>query len=80
MYERVKQNSQKLTEKQMYNQSQNIRLALVFMWNKHYGKGFIAIFRDFFASINKGFVLTGGMGTRPLFFEVYIFSYYFLIS
>ena len=52
MYERVKQNSQKPTEKQIYNESQSIRLALVFMWNKHYGKGFIAIFRDFFASIN----------------------------
>ena len=30
----------------------------------NYGKGFIAIFRDFFASLNKIFILAGGIGTR----------------
>ena len=34
-------------------------LTLVFMWNVHRGKGLLAIFRDFSASINKIFILTG---------------------
>ena len=69
MLERVKRNKN-LKNPPKNNQSQNIRLALVFVWNEHYGKGFIAIFRGFFASINKSFVLAGRMGTRLLFFEV----------
>ena len=33
------------------------------MWEiAHYGKSFVAIFRDFFASINQAFILAGEMG------------------
>ena len=40
------------------------------MWEAHCGKGLIAIFRDFFASINEIFILAGGLGTRLSFYEV----------
>ena len=30
----------------------------------HYGKSLLAIFREFFASINKTFILAERMGTR----------------
>ena len=33
------------------------------------GKGLIAIFRDFFASISEIFIFAGGMGTRLSFLE-----------
>ena len=36
----------------------------------HCGEGFIAIFRNFFASIGKILILAGGIGTRLSFFEV----------
>ena len=36
----------------------------------HYGKGFIAISQDFFASINTIFILAGRMGARLSFLEV----------
>ena len=35
----------------------------------HYGKGLIAVFRGFFASINKFFILTGRLGTRLSFYQ-----------
>ena len=35
-----------------------------------YGECFIAISRDFFASINKIFILARGIGTRLSFYEV----------
>ena len=31
-------------------------------------KSFISVFQEFFASINKVFILAGGMGTRLSFF------------
>ena len=54
-----------------YNQSQNI-------WDKlylsretsHYGKSLIAIFRKFFAIINKIFIFAGRLGTSLSFYEV----------
>ena len=36
----------------------------------HYGKCLIAIFRDFYASINKVIMLVVGLGTRLSFYEV----------
>ena len=34
------------------------------------GKGLVAIFRDFFASISEMFIFAGGMGTRLSFYGV----------
>ena len=36
----------------------------------HYGKRLIAFLGDFFASINKTFILPTKMGTKLLFYEV----------
>ena len=35
-----------------------------------YGKSLISIFQEFFASINKIFILAGRLGTRLSFYEV----------
>ena len=54
MYERVKQNSQKPTEKQMYNQSQNIRLALKFSCGiSTMGKVLLLFFGTFLLVLTK---------------------------
>ena len=45
----------------------------------HYGKSLISIFQEFFASIDKMFNLGGRLGTRLSFYEVFRFSWYFLI-
>ena len=48
-----------------------LRLTLKFSCEiAHYWKSFIAIFRDFFASINKISILAGEMSTRLSFYEV----------
>ena len=53
-----------------YNHSQSIwQLILGFMQNgragkQHYGKSLTSVFRDFLASINKTYILPGGLGTR----------------
>ena len=47
-----------------------LRLTLIFVWNSALRKKFNFYFSRFFASINKIFILTGGMGTRLLFYEV----------
>ena len=53
------------------NQSQNMLDELYFSCEMvHYAKRFIAIFRDFFASINKVSFFSGRMGTRLSLFEV----------
>ena len=36
----------------------------------HYGKILISVFQEFFASIDKIFILAGGLGTRLSFYEV----------
>ena len=46
----------------------------------HYGKSLISVFREFFASINKIFILAGRLGTRLLFCEVLRLFWYLLIS
>ena len=46
------------------------RLTLVFCEKLNYGKNLIAFFRNFFASINKIFILAGGLGTRLSFYSV----------
>ena len=33
-------------------------------------KGLISVFQEFFVSINKAFILTGGLGTKLLFYGV----------
>ena len=38
----------------------------------HYGKSLIFVFQDFFASIDKIFILAWGLGTRLSFYEVFI--------
>ena len=35
-----------------------------------FGKSSISVFQEFFASINKIFILGGGLGTRLSFYEV----------
>ena len=45
-----------------------LRLALFFA--AHCGKNVVAIFWDFFTSINKVFILTEGMGNRLSYYEV----------
>ena len=40
----------------------------------HYGKGLISIFHQFFASIDKVFILGGSLGARLQFHEVLRFS------
>ena len=37
---------------------------------EHYEKGVIAIFRDFFATINNIFILAGRLGARLLFYGI----------
>ena len=51
-----------------------LRLALVFVWNARRGKGLVAIFRDFFASIGKIFILAGGLGTGLSFYGIWTLS------
>ena len=48
-----------------YNQGQTTWKKLQFLCEiAHYGKVVISIFQQFFASINKMFVLGGGLWTR----------------
>ena len=63
-----------------YNHSQNMRLTLVFMWNRALREGFNFCFSRAFAWINKIFLLAGRLGTRPSFYKVYTLSWYSLIS
>ena len=44
-----------------YNSPQHMRLTLVFI--AHNGKSLISIFQEFCSSINKAFILAGGLGT-----------------
>ena len=41
-----------------------LRQTLVFMWNSKIRESFISIFPQFFAGINKIFILGGRLGTR----------------
>ena len=41
-----------------------LRLTLVSMWNSAHGKSLISVFQKFLASIDKVFILAGGLGTR----------------
>ena len=45
-----------------------LRLSLVFVWNNTQRKSLISVFQEFFASINKMFILVGGLGTRLSFY------------
>ena len=45
-----------------------LKLTLVLI--VHYGKSLIAIFQDFFTSINKTFIFAGRMGARLSFYKV----------
>ena len=45
----------------------------------HYGKSLISVFQEFFASIDKMFILDGGLGTGLLLYGVLRLSWYFLI-
>ena len=56
---------------QSFNQSKNIETFNLWFSCQiaHYGKGLIAVFRGFFASINKFFILTGRLGTRLSFYQ-----------
>ena len=36
----------------------------------HYGKSLVSVFQEFFASINKIFILAGGLRTRLSFYGV----------
>ena len=45
-------------------------LALVSMWNSAQRKGSISVFQELSASINKIFLLTGGLGTGLSFYGV----------
>ena len=36
-----------------------------------YGKSFISVFQEFFASINKTFILAGGLGTGLLLLDLH---------
>ena len=47
-----------------------LRLALFLCEIAHYRKSLISVFQEFFASINKVFILAGRLGTRLLFYEV----------
>ena len=47
-----------------------LRLILVFMRNSALRKSLISVFQEFFASINKIFILVERLGTRLLFYEV----------
>ena len=54
----------------IYNNSQNMRLTLVFMWNSAQREKLISIFQEFSSSINKTIILARGLGTRLSFYEV----------
>ena len=57
------------------------RQTLVFMQIAHYGKNLIfVVFQEFFAGINRIFILAGRRGTRLLFYEVLRLSWFFLRS
>ena len=47
-----------------------LRLTLVFMCTMHHKKSLIAICLDFFASINKAFILRGKLDIRLSFNKV----------
>ena len=46
----------------------------------HYGKTLVSVFQEFFASVNKTFILAGRLSTWLSFYEIYTLSWYFLIS
>ena len=56
-----------------------LRLTLAFMWNRAHGKSLISIFQEFSCSINKTFILAGGLGTGLSLFGVSTDFWYFLI-
>ena len=57
------------------------RQTLVFMQIAHYGKNLIfVVFQEFFAGINRIFILAGRRGTRLLFYEVLRLSWFLLRS
>ena len=56
-----------------------LRLTLVFMWNSALRESLLSVFQEFFASINKIFILVGGLGARLSFYRVLRFSWYFLL-
>ena len=63
------------------NHLQNILDKLQFSCEmEKYGKVLISSFQQFFASINKTFILGGRLGTRLSFYEILRFSRPFLIS
>ena len=45
----------------------------------HYGRSLISAFQEFFASVNKTFILAGRLDTRLSFYEVQTLSRYFMI-
>ena len=46
----------------------------------HSGRGLVFVSQEFSASINKAFILAGGLGTRLSSYGVWTLSWYFLIS
>ena len=64
-----------------YNNSQDIWDQLQLSCEiGHSGKSLISLFQEFFASIDKAFILAGGVGARLSFYEIQTVSRYFLIS
>ena len=50
--------------------TKNLTLTLVFMWNSALQKSLISVFQEFFACINKIYILAGRLGTRLSFYEI----------
>ena len=46
-----------------------LRLTIVLCEIAHYGKSLISVFQEFFASINKSFILSGTLNTKLSFYE-----------
>ena len=51
-----------------------LKLALAFMQSGAVRKSLISVFQEFFASINKNFVLARALGATLLFYEVWRLS------
>ena len=59
--------------------TKDLSLTLVFMRNSALRSSLISAFKEFYANINKVFLLAGRLGTRQLFYKVLRLSWNFLI-
>ena len=55
-------------------------LTLLFMWDSALREGLLSVFQEIFASVNKIFILAGGLAAGLLFYGIFRVSWYCLVS